>query len=291
MNSNRKFLILISISILFIIWGGTQSGKKFQLGSARIISNLQKPLTSTASILDARRENQMLREKLIKISMEREQFQSYVKENKRLTQLLSFKEKSSYLLLCAEVVGISPYPNEGIILINKGRIDGVKKDMICITPHGLLGIVTDVAKDVSYIQTLNNPGFRVSAMDSRTRAVGIIRQKNGLILDNIPIASSINLGDTVITSGLGGVFPKGLFVGVIKDIKKSQDMLFYVARVKAFAPSLVEYVFIITQELPEEVPVSIPTPKEKIKRPIISEKPAIEPIIPEPKIRERMRKP
>lgn len=291
MNSNRKFLILISISILFIIWGGTRSGKRFQLGSARIISNLQKPLTSIASILDARRENQILREKLIKISMEKERFQSYVKENKRLTKLLSFKEKSPYSLLCAKVVGISPYPNEGIILINKGRIDGIKKDMICITSHGLLGIVADVAKDVSYIQTLNDPAFRASAMDSRTRAVGIIRQKNGLILDNVPIGLSINIGDTVITSGLGGVFPKGLFIGVIKDINKSQNMLFNVARVKAFAPSLVEYVFIITQKLPEEVPISIPTPKKKIKRPLISEKPAIEPIIPEPKIRERMRKP
>lgn len=291
MNSNRKFLILISISILFIIWGGTQSGKRFQLGSARIISNLQKPLTSIASILDARRENQILREKLIKISMEKERFQSYVKENKRLTKLLSFKEKSPYSLLCAKVVGISPYPNEGIILINKGRIDGIKKNMICITSHGLLGIVADVAKDVSYIQTLNDPAFRASAMDSRTRAVGIIRQKNGLILDNVPVGLSINIGDTVVTSSLGGVFPKGLFIGVIKDINKSQNMLFNVARVKAFAPSLVEYVFIITQKLPEEVPVSIPTPKKKIKRPIISEKPAIEPIIPEPKIRERMRKP
>lgn len=291
MSSNRIFSILISISIILIIWGGTEPGKRFQLGSARIISYLQKPLTSLVSILDAKRENQTLRKKLVEISLEKEQFKSYIDENKRLTELLAFKEKSPYSLVCAEVVGISPYPTEGVLLINKGRKDGIKKDMVCITPHGLLGIVTSVEKDVSHIQTLNNPGFRVSAMDSHTRTVGIIRQKNRLILDNVPIGSSLNIGDTVITSGLGGVFPKGLLVGIIKDIKKSSDMLFYVARVSAFVPPLVEYVFIIAQEIPEEVPISISAPKKKIKKSIVPEQPIREPIIPEPRIREHIKKP
>lgn len=291
MNSNKTFPILISISIILIILGGTEPGKRFQLASARIISYLQKPLTSLASILDAKRENQILREKVIEISIEKERFKSSIDETKRLAKLLAFKEKSPYSLLCAEVVGISPYPNEGVLLINKGHIDGIKKDMVCITSHGLLGIVTSVEKDVSHIQTLNNPGFRVSAMDSHTRTVGIIRQKNRLILDNVPIGSSLNIGDTVITSGLGGVFPKGLLIGTIKDIKKSSDMLFYVAKVSAFVPPLVEYVFIITQEIAKEVPASISIPKKKIKRPIISEEPVIKPIIPEPRIREYRRKP
>lgn len=290
MNSNRIFLLLISLSIILIIWGGTESGKRFQLGTARIISYLQKPLTSAASILDARGENQILRKRLVEISMERERFQSYIEENRRLKELLSFKEKSPYSLLCAEVVGISPHPNEGIILINKGRVDGVKRDMVCITPRGLLGIVTGVKKEVSYVQTLNEPGFRASAIDSRTRAVGIIRQKNGLILDNVPIGSSINIGDTVITSGLGGVFPKGLLIGRIKGIKKSQDMLFYIARVEAFVPSFVEYAFIMIPEMPKEAPVSIPAPEKKIKSPIVPEPPLREPTIPEPRIRERIRR-
>jgi rod shape-determining protein MreC len=289
-NSNRIFLLLISLSIILIIWGGTESGKRFQLGTARIISYLQKPLTSAASILDARGENQILRKRLVEISMERERFQSYIEENRRLKELLSFKEKSPYSLLCAEVVGISPHPNEGIILINKGRVDGVKRDMVCITPRGLLGIVTGVKKEVSYVQTLNEPGFRASAIDSRTRAVGIIRQKNGLILDNVPIGSSINIGDTVITSGLGGVFPKGLLIGRIKGIKKSQDMLFYIARVEAFVPSFVEYAFIMIPEMPKEAPVSIPAPEKKIKSPIVPEPPLREPTIPEPRIRERIRR-
>lgn len=291
MSSNKTFLILIAISILLIIWGSTRYGKSFQLGSARIISHLQKPLTSVVSILDAKNENRKLRKRLVEISREKELYQSYIEENVRLTDLLSFKERSSHSLLCAEVIGISPHPNKGIIIINKGRADGVKKDMACITPQGLLGIVTGVERDVSYIQTIEEPGFRASAMDSRTRAVGIVRQKNGLILDNIAMGSPLNTGDTVITSGLGGVFPKGLYIGTIKDIKKSRDMLFHVARVLAFVPSVVEYVFILEKETPEEAPISIQIPEKKIKKPIAPEQPLREPIIPEPRIRVLRRKP
>lgn len=291
MSSNKTFLMLIGISILLIIWGSTKYGTSFQLGSARIMSHLQKPLISVVSILDARNENRKLRKRLVEISRGKELYQSYIEENVRLTDLLSFKERSPYSLLCAEVIGISPHPNKGIIIINKGRADGVKKDMPCITPRGLLGIVKGVKRDVSYIQTIEEPGFRASAMDSRTRAVGIVRQKNGLILDNIAMGSPVNTGDTVITSGLGGMFPKGLYIGTITDIKKSRDMLFHVARVRAFLPSVVEYVFILEEETPEEAPVSIQVPEKKIKKPIAPEQPLREPIIPEPRIREHRRKP
>ncbi len=290
MSSNRLFLILIFISILLIIWGSTTSGERFQLASARIMSLLQRPIFYSISILDARRENITLRKKLVEVTIEKELLKSFKVEIVKLKELLSFKNNSSNDVIAAEVISISPYPNEGIILINKGYYDGIKKGMVCITAQGLLGVVIGGDKDISEIETLNEQGFTASAMDSRTRAVGILRQKNGLYLYNVPLSSSINSGDTIITSGLGGIFPKGLPIGTIKDIKKSQDMLFYIARVSAFVPSVVEYVFIIEDGASEEVLRPPTAPRVKIEKPIKSERPAIEPIIPEPKIRDYFRK-
>lgn len=287
MSSNKLFLALILVSIILIIWGRTSSGKGFQLASARIISLLQKPITYSVSLMDARRENQKLRQKIIELSVEKELYKSYKFENTKLKELLSYRDKSSYELIAAEVVGTSPYSNEGVILINKGLADGIQKGMVCITTEGLLGIVTDGDNKVSVVETLHNQGFTASAMDTRTRAVGILRQKNGLFLHNVPLSSSIYQEDTIITSGLGGVFPKGIPIGTILDVEKSGDMLFHVARVNPFVPYVVEFVFVMTTKPTEEIPVTTELPKVKVEKPLPKTvKPPIGPILPEPRIRE-----
>ncbi len=286
MSSNRIFLGLILVSIILIILGGTSSGKRFQRDSSRVTSSLQRPITCCISFLDARKENQILRKRIVELSIEGELYRTHEIENRELRKLLSFKEKSSYELTAAEVVGVSAYPNEGIIIINKGISDGVQKGMVCVTTEGLLGVVVDGDNGISIVETLQDQGFTASAMDTRTRAVGIIRQKNGLFLHNVPLSSSLYQGDTIITSGLGGLFPKGIPIGTVKDIKKSEDMLFYVAKVYPFTPSVVEFTFVIYGKPTEETQPVKEAPRVKIEKPLRPERPPIGPILLEPRIRE-----
>ena len=283
MTSNRTFLVLIAISIGLIVWGKTETGRRAQLYSSRIISNLIKPIHTLTSISDARKENRLLRERLANLTLKKRRLTFYKEENRRLKELLSFKERVPYSLIPMEIIGFSPHPEQGVILVDKGSADGIREEMVAITIQGLIGVVRNVERDISFVQTLYNPGFRASAMNSRTRAVGIVRHRDGLVMDNIPIGSLLGIGDTVITSGLGGIFPEGLLIGRIKEFRKSENMLFYVARLEPFSPMPSEYLFIIAEVPPQEPEPVLPPPPKKIETRL---PPPPEPIFPEIRVRE-----
>lgn len=174
-------------------------------------------------------ENRRLREELAQRENYRYQLVEMQKENYRLREMLDFKERTEYELLPAEVVSRDPAHWFETLTIDKGHGDGVEENMAVVTAEGLVGSVLEVSRNSSRVLLLTDSRRAVSALIQRSRdpgEVGVVEgypEQQGLLrLINLPPEANIQPGDTIVSSGLGGVFPKGLVIGHALEIEKDQ---------------------------------------------------------------------
>ena len=165
-------------------------------------------------------KNKSLNEELIRLKIEILSSKEESLENLRLRELLGFKSKTEYEVIPAEVVALEPNRKSYMVMLDIGENDGVERNLPVINMKGLVGRVTDVEEGSCWIELLLHPNCRVAVLDQRSRVHGIIRgaQGNFLKLDNVPTDGDIQVGDKVISSGLGGIFPAGLEIGEVKKV-------------------------------------------------------------------------
>ncbi len=220
-------------------------------------------------------ENQRIKDELSRRDNLRHQLLELQKENYRLREMLDFKVRTEYELLPAEVIARDPSHWFETITINKGYMDGVNQDMAVVTSEGLVGNIYFVSRNSSKVLLLTDSRRAVSALVQRSRepgTVGIVEgfpeMKGYLRMINLPPEANIQPGDTIISSGLGGVFPKGLIIGHVLETEKDQYGLLQRAIVQpAVNFNRLEEVFIVMEapplelfeELFEESPVEYPT--------------------------------
>lgn len=169
-------------------------------------------------------------------------------ENLRLKGLLSFKQNSTNRLIPAKVITRSPDSWTSNIIIDKGRNSGVKRGMVVVTYLGLVGKIIEVQDTVSKVLLISDPNLSVSAVVQRSRQEGLVCGTLGshLIMKYLPEEADINVQDTIITSGLNEVYPKGLIIGTVIDMGKEFSGLSRYAVIKpAVNLSNIEEVLII----------------------------------------------
>jgi len=171
-------------------------------------------------------------------------------ENTRLKELLSFKQKSPYKVIAASVIGHSADNWPSLIIIDKGRHNGITSGMVVISYLGLVGRVIETTKSTSKIMLLNDPNFAVSGIVKRSRQEGLVcgTLGNSLMMKYLSSEADIKVSDTVITSGLTELYPKGLLIGTVIDIGEESSGLSRYAIIKpAVELSSIEEVLIIVQ--------------------------------------------
>jgi rod shape-determining protein MreC len=239
-------LVLASLSMLLL-------REDLKLEGARITSNIifapiQRVVIFGRDLVDLRQENRRLAMLVMKLAYENGQLSELRYENERLRALIEFKEKSRFGVMPAEVIGHSPSRVNSSILIDRGSRDGVEKNMAVVTADGVVGKTIEVSPETAVVQTVFDRNSRVSCLISRSRVVGILAWKGGSLcaLEMIPEQGDVEVGDLVITSGLGGVFPKNLRVGTVVEVGEEAQGLFRRVMVKVSADlSRVEEVFVI----------------------------------------------
>jgi len=200
-------------------------------------------------------EKKEIRDELARRDNLQHQLLELQKENYRLREMLDFKERTEYELLPAEVIARDPGYWFETITINKGYADGVEQDMAVVTSEGLAGNIYFVSRNSSKVLLLTDSRRAVSALVQRSRepgTVGVVEgypeMKGYLRMINLPPEANIQPGDTIISSGLGGVFPKGLVVGSVLEIDKDHYGLLQRAIVKpAVDFNRLEEVFIVKE--------------------------------------------
>ncbi len=177
-----------------------------------------------------------LESQIAKLESQLVRYHEFEKENVRLKKLVDFRSTLSGKTVPARIIGWDPSPWRKSFILDKGSNQGIRKDMAVISFEGLVGRILDVGPETSRVILLTDLDARVSAMTDQTRATGIIAGGGGskLKMMYLELESGVQVQETALTSGLGGLFPKGLRVGKITSILRDPSGLHLNAEIEPF---------------------------------------------------------
>ena len=149
-------------------------------------------------------------------------------ETQRLQGLLAMKEISRAEFLAARVVGKDATNWFKTVLIDRGSLAGIRRNMPVVAPDGLVGRVVEVTPTAAKVQLITDPVSAAGGLIQRTRVIGIVSGSlgAGLKVRYLPLMADIVIGDEVVTSGMGGVFPKGIPLGRVIAAERRSGALF-----------------------------------------------------------------
>ena len=236
----------------------------FQKAATLVIKTVQGTFTQYVYLVNLEKENRALKQIIAELQEENHRMKEMKLTNERLRQLLQFREKNSPSMIGAEVIGQDPSSWFKSVTIDKGERDGVKKGMAVISPAGVIGQILKTAPHYATVLLLTDYNSAIDSIVQRTRAKAIVEGKgeNRCQLKYLRRAEEVAVGDVVVTSGLGGNFPKGLMVGEIKKVdKKGYGVFQYAELVPSADMTQLEEVFVIMEPLPSSQPQ-----EEKVKK-------------------------
>ncbi len=207
-------------------------------------------------------DNKQLKQQLLDLTWENNRLHEYVYENERLRKLLNFKQRNAlrFTLLGARVISRSPSNWYSTLVVDRGAVDGVREDMVVVSAAGLVGRVNAVGPYKADILPILDREGAVGAMVSESSTQGVIegnKEEPGVLrMIHLPYDASLNPGQVVVTSGLGGIFPRNIPIGEIEKFDSSSSKLDKYALVRPYVDfNRLEEVFIVTEvrEVPEPV--------------------------------------
>lgn len=242
----KKLWIIILIltgAVLGIMAAGAVTGSNAANALAgSLIAPLHKAVSSFGVVGDFadsivnsgkyKGENEALKERIASLEQATINIDTYKNENERLRALLEMKDMRTELKYeGANVISRESGDWYDTLVIDKGSLDGVRVNSVAVVPEGLVGSVYEVGADYAKIKTVNDVESSVGAVCGRTNDMGIAEGKSGLTpqgkcsLNYLDKNARIVAGDSIETSGTGGIFPKGLLIGAVTEVKDSGDGL------------------------------------------------------------------
>ena len=226
-----------------------------EIGAQMTIDWIKGLQSSYNTLAGFRAENERLRKRLQQLEIEKNRLLEAEATNRRLQQLLAFRSHLSASVVTASIIGNSASSWFQSCLLDKGSADGVRKGMGVVTPLGVIGQVVSVSPRTAKVLLLTDASSGVDVLVQRTRARGIVSGslEHGTILKYVKRSEDIQEGDRLITSGLDGVFPKGLLVGTVTKARKQHLGLFQLLEVTpAVLASQSEEVLVVRPEIDQE---------------------------------------
>jgi len=212
------------------------------------IASIRTVFHNHTLLADLKKENLRLQAEVRRLQRENDALRESAQAVGRLRRLLLFKQQVSVAMIPAEVIASSPSAWFRTIVINKGDRDGLKKGMPVVTWERVVGRVMRTSPGSSIILLIVDRNSSVDVLVQRTRTRGIVEGDGGsrCQLRYVTRTDDIQAGDRIITSGLGGIFPKGLSLGEAVMVEQKDYGLFHVVEVRPSADfSRLEEVMVI----------------------------------------------
>lgn len=230
-NSLHKFCIIIA-AIFIILSIPQRHTNHFRASLFKIFKLPLGFLSNTSSALlhhsDYKKligENKILQQKNAALSTENFSLKYLRQENDNLLTLLNMKRQLPYSSMASRVIGLDYSDTGRIIFLDRGT-DYVKENMVCLNSQGLIGKIFEVEKDFSKCICLNDINSRVPAKVERTQEQGLVYGTiKGIRLEMkyLNKNSKAQVGDRIITSGLGEVYPPGILIGTVLELKEDTN--------------------------------------------------------------------
>ncbi|WP_090572861.1 rod shape-determining protein MreC [Paenibacillus sp. OV219] len=260
---NRRMFVLMIVFILFVTVMGFSIGDRkkltwpenFALDSTSFVQQwLYRPAGYVAGLFqdlsnlhNIYKENEELRIAAAAYARDSIKFNRIDAENKRLQEKLNFTERQKklydYNYLIAQVVAVSQDPYDDTIRINLGSKDGIKPNMVVVTDKGLVGLVSRVDPFFSSVMPItklsdtspDTKAIAATVFGKETDSFGIVDsydpETGKLFMSKISEHDPLTKGDTIITSGLGNVFPRGMVIGTVDSSQVGDFGLTYTATI------------------------------------------------------------
>lgn len=181
-----------------------------------------------------REENRQLRRDIESLKGMNNQLRDSVSATQRYAALLNFTQQSSTRTVAAQVIGRDATNWYRGVILNKGESDGVRTEMGVVTQAGVVGRIVKTNSTSSVVLLVTDPNNAIAGLVQRTRDEGIVEgtSHGRARLKYIPLLSRVQPGDRVVTSGLTGSFPRGLAIGGLTQVEKSEGDLFQSAEIE-----------------------------------------------------------
>lgn len=242
-NGILGIIITIIILIILVILTNMENSNLYNLENivSKIISPIQNGITYVqnkvggnttffANLEELKAENETLKQENSKLEQQLRELEIIKAENETLKQYGELAEKyQSYEAMPAYVINRDITNYSKTIVINVGKDDGVKENMTVIADEGLVGTVISVTSNTAKVQTIIDSASATSALTSSTRdsmvCKGTIDGTRTLKSTYISTNAEIIEGDSVETSGLGGIYPKGIYIGKVKNVTEGKNKI------------------------------------------------------------------
>ena len=244
---SKKMVLIVGVIVLIavnIIVLSVNSRRYTSFGLERVaisfISPFQELVTRSIrftkdiwfqyfALVTIAKENRTLRTQLNRASEKSNLWRETDMANARLRNLLDFQKNIAELVVAAEVIGKDPSAWFKTVIIDKGKADGLIKGLPVVMPQGIAGQVIEVANHYSKVMLIIDRNSAVDALVQRTRARGVLKGKSTdqCRLDYVLRKKDVRVGDIVVSSGLDGIYPKGLRIGLVSEVVDHDADIFH----------------------------------------------------------------
>ena len=244
---SKKMVLIVGVIVLIavnIIVLSVNSRRYTSFGLERVaisfISPFQELVTRSIrftkdiwfqyfALVTIAKENRTLRTQLNRASENSNLWRETDMANARLRNLLDFQKNIAELVVAAEVIGKDPSAWFKTVIIDKGKADGLIKGLPVVMPQGIAGQVIEVANHYSKVMLIIDRNSAVDALVQRTRARGVLKGKSTdqCRLDYVLRKKDVRVGDIVVSSGLDGIYPKGLRIGLVSEVVDHDADIFH----------------------------------------------------------------
>ena len=225
---------------------------------------LQNAIAAPQDLARLRQRNSEMEVEVSRMQTEIIVLKQQISETRVLSALVDFaRVQPENRYLAASVIGRDPSPFLDYVIINRGSDDGLRRGMPVVTQQGLVGRIAAVTADAARVQLITDPASNINVKLEPSRAQAVIRgEVSGEIsLAMIPQSAQVEIGDLILTSGLGGNYPTNILVGQVTGVRRRETDLFQSSSVQPVVDfNQLEIVLIITNFRPIDISPLVSTP-------------------------------
>jgi rod shape-determining protein MreC len=241
-EKNRRYLFVLAL-FLFLFWIVTLQVKGGRLPLlerpvlavngfiGRVVTWPYRTVSAVLSryvlLVRTERENRRLREEIDRLALENRLTGELLLENERLRDALGFQKLGPPRSVTAQIIAVESSPLSSTVVVNKGAAHGIERNRAVITPDGVVGKVQAALEDTAKIMLITDPGNTIAVRVHRNREEGLLEGKlDRCALKYVSFYMDVQEGDVLVTSGLDGIYPRGLPVAVVTDVHKHEASSF-----------------------------------------------------------------
>lgn len=229
--------------------------RPFQVSVVAAVDAVENIWTSYFALVGVREENERLRRRVLDLEEQMVRRAEAERADRRLQELLDYRTSLQSQAVPGQIIGRDPLPWSGTITINKGSSDGIGRNAAVVSQYGVVGQIIATSAHSARVLLVTDPNSGVDGIVQRSRARGVVKGAldGRCLMKYLQRGDDIAVGDRIVTSGLDGIFPKGISIGAVIDVDLDKRGLQKTADVAPSAPlDRLEEVLVVVQQAEEE---------------------------------------